>query len=400
MDAKIVPRSEVKLLDGNGAAAHAVQLCRPDVIAAYPITPQTPLLEQLCQFHADGLLDAEIVEVEGENSAMSVLVGASAAGGRTFTSTSAPGLAFMYDAYFFAAGERLPIVMAIATREMTPPATVVSGEQDIIMQKDTGWIQIHVENCQEILDSIIMAYRLTEDTEILLPVNVCYDGFYLSYLSEGVEVPCQEDVDAFLAPLSESSRPKFGSDPPLSFGVFLPPEIIVEHRYKHCAAFQRAKGKIDEIDKEFQATFGRSYGGLMEEYRTEDAEIVLMAMGSCSGTAKVVVDRRRDEGLKIGLIKVRAFRPFPSERLVKALQGKKAIGVIDRSVCFGWNCGHLFVELKLALSDLEVSIPMADFIAGLSGLDITIEHIDRAVDITCKAAEDLPYKEVTWMVLK
>jgi pyruvate/2-oxoacid:ferredoxin oxidoreductase alpha subunit len=398
VDTNLAPKSEVRLLDGNGAAAHAVRLCKPDVIAGYPITPQTALLEQLSQFCADGLLDAEMVEVEGENSAMSVLIGAAASGGRTFTSTSAPGLAFMYDAYFFAAGQRLPIVMAIATREMTPPATVVSGEQDIVMQKDTGWIQIHVENCQEILDTIIMAYRLAEDLEILLPVNVCYDGFYLSYLSEGIEVPSQKDVDAFLAPLSENNRPRFGSDPPLSFGVFLPPKIVVEHRYKHCAALQRAKEKIDEIDGEFQKIFGRGYGGQIEEYKTEEAEIVLVTMGSCSGTAKVVVDNRRDEGQKIGLIKVRTFSPFPSERMLRALKGKKAIGVIDRSVCFGKGRGHLFVELKLALSDSKVSVPVLDFIGGLSGLDITIEHMERAVDSTFRAAEGLHQKEVTWMV--
>jgi pyruvate/2-oxoacid:ferredoxin oxidoreductase alpha subunit len=393
-------RSELKVLDGNKAAAHAVLLCKPDVVAIYPITPQTTLLEQLCQFKADGLLQAELVEVEGENSAMSVSIGTSAAGGRAFTSTSSMGLAFMYDTYLFAAGQRVPMVMAVANREAAPPHTVSCGQQDTLLVKDCGWIQFYVENCQEIFDAIIMAYRLSEDPEILVPVNVCYDGYYLSHLTERVEIPSQEDVDRFLAPLSQSRRTILDPENPLVFASFTIGELYAEYRHKHSVALNLAKTKIDEIDGEFKRVFGRGYGGQIEEYRTEDANIVLITMGSHSGTAKVIIDRKRDEGLRIGLIKIRSFRPFPRERLVTALQGKKVIATIDRSVCFGWGSGHLFQEVKAVASDLETRPVLFGFIDGLGGSDITLEHIARVADITHSASQGKPHKEITWLPLE
>lgn len=393
-------KGELKVLDGNKAAAYAVRLCKPDVIAIYPITPQTTLLEQLCQFKAEGLLDAEMVEVEGENSAMGTLIGNAAAGGRGFTSTSSMGLAFMYDTYLFAPGQRLPIVMAIANREATSPQGVSGGQQDSAILKDCGWIQVYVENCQEIFDSIVMAYRLAEDPEILLPVNVCYDGFYLSHLTERVEIPPAEDVTKFLAPSSRVERPRVDPEKPLGFASFAMGELFSEFRHKHCAALERAKTKIDEIDKEFRAVFGRGWGGQIEEYRTDDADILLMTMGSSSGTAKVIIDKKREEGLNVGLIKMRSFRPFPRERLIKALRGKKAIGVIDRNVCLGWGCGHVFLELKAALRDLETPVALVGFIDGLAGSDITLDHVERAADITMQACQGKAYKEVTWLGLE
>jgi pyruvate/2-oxoacid:ferredoxin oxidoreductase alpha subunit len=393
-------KREIRMLTGNEAAAQAVRLCRPSVIAAYPITPQSELVEELAKFAAEGLIDAEMVEVEGEHSAMSVLIGASAAGARTFTATSGQGLAYMYEPYFAASTQRLPIVMAIANREMLNPSIVAAGEQDFVTLKDGGWVIIVVENCQELLDSLIMAYRLAEDSEIQLPVNICYDGYYLSHLSDRVEIPTQEDVDVFLSPTQKYERPKVDPDKPLICVSFAPGTLMAEYRYKHCAAHERAKSKIDEIDGELFAHFGRSYGGQIEEYRTEDAEVILVTMGSRSGTAKVVVDRKRDEGLNIGLVKIRSLRPFPHERLIKALEGKKAIGVIDRSVCFGRNCGHLFVDVKASLADVAAPIAMVNFIDGLGGGDITIEHIERAVDITYQAARGEPHKKVTWLALE
>jgi pyruvate/2-oxoacid:ferredoxin oxidoreductase alpha subunit len=400
MASEIVSRSRVMVLDGNRAIAYAVWLCKPDVIAAYPITPQTPLLEQLYRFHDDGLLDAELVEVEGETSSIGALIGASAAGGRTFTSTTGAGLAFMFDGYFFAAADRLPIVMAVATREMSPPHTVMGSQQDILSFKDAGWIQVHCENCQEIFDSIIMAYRLAEDKDVLLPVNVCYDGFYLSHLTERVDVPSQEDVDRFLAPTTQYERVKLDPRKPLNCPTYAIGELMAEYRHKHCAALDRAKKKIDQIDRDFHAMFGRSYGGQIEEYRADDAEIVLLTMGSCSGTAKAVIDQKRSEGLKVGLIKVRYFRPFPRERLIRALAGKKAAGIVDRNVCFGWGCGHLYLEVKALMNELRHPMPLADFIDGLSGGDITAEHLVRAVDTTLTASQGKPYQEVTWLPLE
>jgi phenylglyoxylate dehydrogenase alpha subunit len=395
-------RGETRVLDGNRAGAYGVLLARPDVIASYPITPQTPLLETIYKFEAEGLLDAEMVEPEGENSAMGVLLGACAAGGRTFTASSSQGLSFMNDAYLLAAGNRFPIVMAVGMREQVSPHGVVAGQQDAVLVKDHGWIQLYMESCQEILDSIIMAYRLAEDSDVLLPVNVCYEGFFLSHHSQRVEIPRQEQVDEFLAPLKSMKRPIWTLDDPTVFSSYtVPAELFTEYRYKACAAHQRAKAKFDEIDKEFGRQFGRSYGGQIEEYRTEDAEIVIVSMGCSTGTAKVVVDKKREQGLKVGLVKIRMFRPSPKERLIKVLNGKKAIGVIDRNVCYAWNSGHNFVELKTLLSDLESPAPLLlDFIGGVGGADITALHVERVIDRTIAAARGEEQPSVTWLSLE
>jgi pyruvate/2-oxoacid:ferredoxin oxidoreductase alpha subunit len=389
----------VKVLKGNSAAARAVLLCKPDVVAAYPITPQSPVVEEMSKFVAGGMLDAEFVEVEGEHSAMSVLIGASSTGGRVFSATSSNGLAYMFEAYFYAATLRLPIVMVNVCRELAAPNTVLCSQQDILTMRDAGWIQIHAESCQEILDAIIMAYKLAEDADIQLPVNVCYDGHYLSHLSARVEIPGQADVDAFL-PARELPDCRLDPDKPMMQGVFLGGKLFAEYRHKHCQAMSQAKQKIDTIDKEFYEVFGRSYGGLVEEYRTEDAEIVLLTMGSAASTAKVMIDTKRAEGINVGLIRLRTFRPFPLERLARAVQGKKAIGVIDRDVCFGWNTGIIYMEVRAALNALGISMPVVNFIDGLSGADITLEHIEKAIDTTCRAAAGKPYEEVNWMILE
>jgi len=301
-------QQERKVLTGNAVAAHAVRLCKPDVICAYPITPQTELVETLYRFQAEGTVDAEMVDVEGDHSAMSVLIGASSVGARTFGATAGQGLFFMFEPYVFAALQRLPIVTVNVNREAMSPTTVASSEQDIMLVKDTGWIQLHVESCQEILDVIIMAYRLAEDPEVMAAVTVCYDGYYLSYLSEPVDVPSQETVDQFL-PRREMS-PRLDPEMPMAITPFADP-LVAEYRYKHMAALQRSKAKLEEIEGKFQQAFGRGYGGQIEEYRCDDADIVLVCMGSCTGTARVVIDRKRDEGLKVGLVKIRMFRPFP-----------------------------------------------------------------------------------------
>lgn len=394
-----VKEGQVKVITGNSAAAHAVRLCRPDVVASYPITPMSELVEQLSQFHADGLLDAEMVEVEGENSAMNVVVGTSMAGGRAFTATSAAGLAFMFDAFLVAAGYRAPVVMVNVNREMTSIFSVSSGQQDIWTVRESGWVQIAVEDCQEILDAVIMAFRLAEDYDIQLPVMVCYDGYYLSFNAEAVEIPPIEEVDNFLAPLKQQpARARIVPGQPLSctHGIL---EGFMELRYKHCKAMARATQKLDEIDLEYARHFGRSYGGQIEEYRTEDADIVLLTSGSVTGTARTVIDAKREQGLKVGLVKLRMFRPFPRERLKQALKGKKAIGIIDRSVCFGWDSGPMYVELRALTPDIGI-IPMLNYIDGLANLDITVPHIERVVDEVHAAAQGQPYQEVTWIPME
>jgi pyruvate ferredoxin oxidoreductase alpha subunit len=393
-------KGRVSVMTGNYVAANAARLCRPEVIAAYPITPQSEVAEQLSAFVADGTLDAEIVEVEGENSAMNVVRAASLAGARVFTATSSYGLVFMYDTLLETAGFRAPVVMVNVNRETPGIHAVSSGQQDMISTRDSGWIQIIVENNQEIVDQVIMAYRLAEDYDIQLPVMVNYDGYYLSYLSEAVEIPLIEDVDNFLAPLKKQpQRPRIIPGASTGCGTHGMEMGYVEARYKHWLAMERAKKKVDDIDKEFADYFGRSYGGQIEEYRTADADIIVLASGSAAGTARTVIDAKREQGIKVGLVKQRLFRPFPEERLIQALKGKKAVGVIDRSLCFGWKYGPMCTELK-AIAPAIGSMPILSYIDGLANLDITIPHIGRVVDEVNAAARGKAYQDVTWIPME
>jgi pyruvate ferredoxin oxidoreductase alpha subunit len=393
-------KGQVKVITGNAAAAYGAMLCRPEVVASYPITPQTEVVEQLSRFQADGVLDAEMVEVEGENTAMNVVAAASIAGGRVFTASSSWGLVFMYDALIQAAGFRAPVVMVNVNRETPGILAVSSGQQDIIATRDSGWIHVIVENCQEILDCIIMAYRLAEDIDILLPVMVNYDGFYLSYLAEAVDIPGIEAVDRFLEPLEKQpERTKLEPGRPFGCGTHGILEGFMELRYKHLAAMERAKNKWEEIDEAFASAFGRKYYGQVEEYMTDDADILLVTSGSATGTARRVVDRKRSKGVKIGLVKIRMFRPFPRERLIEVLSGRKAIGVLDRSVCFGWNCGPMYMELRAILSDIGTP-PMLSFIDGLANIDITDAHIERMISDIESASRGESYQEVAWVSLE
>ncbi len=387
---------EIMVVDGNKAAAFGAVLCRPMMVAAYPITPQTPLVEYLSQFIADGVLDADLVEVEGEHSALSVLQGASLAGGRVFTGTSGQGLAFMFEPYIRTAPLRLPIIMVIATRDGISPQCVWGGQQDAITVRDGGWIQIYVENNQEILDTVIMAYKIGEDPEVLLPVNVCYDGFYLSHLSEAVKIPDQTLVDRFLPPY-QPTHVKLDPEIPMAVDPLTPGILFTQYRQGHLEAQEKAKTVIERVDEEFGHLFGRSYGGLVENYRMEDAEVALVAMGSPCGTGKVAIDRIRERGIKAGLVKVRSLRPFPKERLLDSLKGVKAIGVIDKNVCFGWGTGVLYVELSAALQGLR--IPILDFIGGLGGSDITFDHFEFALSQVLRAMREEPSRTVHWFGL-
>jgi len=388
---------DIKVITGNTAAAYAVLRCRPDVVSAYPITPQSELIEQLAKFHANGILDCEYVAVEGENSAQNVACAAIMGGGRAFTATSSYGLVYMYDALLQTAGYRAPLVMVNVNREPPGIHAVYSGQQDMISVRDSGWVQIIVENCQEILDTIIMSYRLAEDYDIQLPVMVNYDGYYLSFLAERVDIPEQEDVDRFLAPLKDQpSRMKLLPGEGIGCGSHGIGQGFVEFRKKHMAAMERVKDTWDKIDDSFNQDFGRGYGGQIETYRCDDADIVLVTSGSAVGTARTVIDAKREEGIKVGLVKLRLFRPFPVEKLSHVLKGKKAIGVLDRSICFGWDCGPLYMEINAITRHIGI-MPMLSFIDGLANMDITKEHIAGMVDDIYNASQDKPYQEVTWL---
>ena len=311
---------------------------------------------------------------------MNAVLAASCAGARTFTATSSYGLVFMYDALLETASYRAPVVMANVNRETPGIHAVSCGQQDLISTRDAGRTQIVVENCQEILDLMIMAYRLAEDYDIQLPVMVNYDGFYLSYLAEAVSIPAREDVEEYLFTLTrQPERMTLVPGNSMSCGTHGLPLAYTELRYKHCAAPERAKPKFDEIDREFGEFFRRSYGGQIEEYRTDDADILLVTAGSTTETVRTVIDARRAQGLKVGLVKVRMFRRFPRERLSQVLKGRKAFGVLDRSECFGWNCGPLCMEAKAVCPDVG-RVPMMSFIDGLANMDITVPHINRMID--------------------
>lgn len=391
----------VKLLSGNKAAAHAVRLAKPDVIATYPITPQTPLVEELELMYAQGQLgDCEMVETEGENTSMSLVTGASVAGGRVFTATSSWGLAFMFQDMMYAGGMRVPIVMVNVCRETPAMRGVAGGRSDIMSARDLGWIQFECETCQEILDTVLMAYRLSEDSDILLPTIVAYDGYYLSHFSEKVDVPDQADVDRFLEPVKNSRRTTLKPGEALAFGMSFAEKLYVEYRHKTVCAMEKVKEKLPRIEDEFHAIFGRRYGGMVDAYKADDAEILLMTAGSISGTAREVVDREREKGRKVGLARIRMFRPYPRRELGAVLEGKKLAVCMDSSACLGWNCGHLYMEARAVLPDLKQPPRMINCIDGMASLDVTVGQFEKALDCAYRAAagEDVP--EVSWLMFQ
>ena len=329
--------SEVKALTGNKCAAIGAALCRPDLIAAYPITPQSSVVESLADMVYSGALDSRMVQVESEHSAMSVVQGAAAAGGRVFTATSAQGLALMFEPYFRMSTLRLPMVMAIATREMTSPETIWSGQQDAMSVREAGWIQCFCETNQEILDMMLQGYMLAEDPRVLIPVNVCYDGFYSSHLVERVEIPSQAEADAFLPPYSLPA--KLDPRTPQALDPMTPGELLMKYRRDHLESMKAALAVIDEVDAKFAAAFGRSYGGCIDTYRMEGADFALVTVGGMTGAARDVIDELREAGLKLGAVKLRFTRPFPAERVKEALAGVKGFAAVDRSVSFGWGRG-------------------------------------------------------------
>jgi pyruvate/2-oxoacid:ferredoxin oxidoreductase alpha subunit len=267
----------------------------------------------------------------------------------------------------------------------------------MIAVRDSGWVQLICENCQEILDNTIMAFRLAEDYDIQLPVMVNYDGYYLSFLSEAIQIPASAKVDRYLAVLEKQPpRPQLLPGGPLGCGSHGLGLGYVELRKKHLAATERVKDKLEQIEQEFEDIFGRNYGGQVEEYRTDDAEILLVASGSAVGTARTVIDIKREAGMKVGLVKLRLYRPFPRERLGQALKGRRAIGVLDRSVGFGWDCGPMFMETRALTPEIGI-VPMLSFIAGLANADITQEQIAEAIDDIHQASMGKACREVTWL---
>lgn len=366
-------KEKSRVLECSQAIAEAVRLCKPGVIAAYPITPQTHIVERVADFVNDGLLDAEYVNVESEHSAMSACVGAQATGARTFTATNSQGLALMSEVLFIASGMRLPIVMAIANRAMSAPINIWGDHSDSIAQRDSGWIQLYCESSQEAYDAIIQAYKISE--KVLLPSMVCVDGFTLSHVWEPVEMLSQKEVDSFLPKYS----PKHKLDPvkPITMGPIGMPDSYMFFKKQQHEAMLKSLNVIKETNSLFSKKFKRRYGdGLIETYRMENADHALVAMGSVCGTARCVIDELRKKRKKVGLIKIKCFRPFPSGDIVKACSKLKGLAVIDKDISVG-NGGALFTEIKAALHNHKIKIN--NFIAGLGGRDVTKKMLVKAL---------------------
>jgi phenylglyoxylate dehydrogenase alpha subunit len=391
--------------EGNEAAALAVALARPDMVAVYPITPQSSLVEHLAKLVADGKMDAELVDAEGEHSVLSVLQGATLAGGRTYTATCGPGLAFMFEPYFRTSGMRLPIVMTIVTRDGITPQSVWGGHQDAMTVREVGWIQIYCETVQEVLDTTVMAFKICEHHDVMLPINICLDGNYLSYGMSRAELPDQAEVDAFLGHKDvnwhvalDPQRP-MAVDPLTGGASGSGPATFVRYRKGQCRGMQNALRVIEEVHAEWAQRFGRSFAPLVEEYRLDDAEFALLTLGSMTGAAKDAVDEARDAGKRVGLIKLKTFSPFPIEALLRSLRKIKALGVVDRSVGFRWNCGPMFQETLGVLYRLDQRLPAQSFIGGLAGADLTVEHFHRVIDSTAQLVgrPDLAPSEPVWL---
>ena len=388
----------LKVLTGNYAAAEAAAKCRLDLISAYPITPQSSVVEHLAELVYNGEIDAEMVQVESEHTAMSVVQGAAAGGGRVFTATSAQGLALMYEPYFRMSTLRLPMVMAIATREMTSPETIWSGQQDAVSVREAGWIQMFCDDNQEIADMIVQGYMIAEHPDVCLPVNICYDGFYSSHLTSGVIIPDQEEVDRVLIPHAVNHKPILDPDYPLALDPMTPGSLLMHYRKNHLEAMQKAQDVIDGTDKRFAEVVGRSYGGVIEEYRCDDAEVVVVTMGGITGAGKDAVDEAREKGIRAGLIKIRFYRPFPAKRIAKALHGKKAFCVVDRSVSFGWNRGSMYVETCAALSGGDEKQARFSAIGGLGGADVSFGDMVNIIVELDKIKDQPGEHETRWLM--
>ncbi|MDD1769490.1 MAG: pyruvate ferredoxin oxidoreductase [Methanomassiliicoccales archaeon] len=384
-----------KVLSADHAVAWGVRLARAEVIPAFPITPQTLIMELISEFINDGEFDAEFIPAESEHSVMSVAVGASATGVRTFTATSSQGLALMHEMLYAAPQNRLPVVMVNVNRSLGAASGIWLEHNDSMPERESGWMQVYVEDNQEALDMTLQAYRVAEDRRVMLPMMVCLDGFVLSHTVERVEVPDPFDVDKFLpkfVPLNtlDVAEPKM-------INPIVPPEYAMEMRYQLDRTMDSARTVIGEVDEAFGEKFDRQYGGLFEEYQMADADYALVTLGTATTTARGVVDELRNDGKKAGLIKLRFMRPFPEKELLLAASKLKALGVFDRSIGFN-TYGPVFTEVRGALSSLR--IPITDHIGGLGGRDLTPQEVREMYAIVERAGKGEKVRDVNWHGLR
>jgi pyruvate ferredoxin oxidoreductase alpha subunit len=371
------------------AVGEAVKLANADVVAAYPITPQTHIVEHLAELVADGELDAAYIPVESEHSAMSACLGSAAAGARTFTATAGQGLELMHEVLYVASSMRLPLVMTVANRALSSPLSVWGDHSDAMAVRDTGWIQIFTENGQEVVDNVLCAFRIAEDKKVLLPVMVHLDGFHLSHVIEPITFPEQSAVDKFLPPNKYPLA--LHPDKPVTMGDFAPPILYPEAKWAQEVNLRASKDTILKVWREFGQAFGRHYSPV-ESYKTEGAKVLLLTMGSFSETAMTVIDKLRGEGREVGLVRFRLWRPFPFEEFRAAVKGAETLIVVDRALSFGGPGGPVCSEVRSALYGETKKPKVVSFVAGIGGRDITPAGfetiINKGIEIAQKGSEN------------
>ncbi len=383
-----------KVVTGNYAAAYGSMRARVKCVAAYPITPQTFIVEHISEFVNNGEMDCEYVEVESEHSAMSTCISASATGVRTFTATSSQGLALMHELLPIASGMRLPVVMAVVNRAIAAPINIWVEHNDIMPERDSGWIQVFCDNNQEVQDMVMQAFKISEDKRVALPMTVGLDAFILSHTVEPVDLMEQADADKFL-PKYIPPGPIIDPEDPNVVGVFTPPEYMMECRWNQDKAMREAPKVIEEVNAAFAKQFGRNHGGMIDPYMVDDADVVLVTLGTASSTAHEVVDDMRKEGKKVGLIKLRFWRPYPTAQMRKIAEKVKAVGVFDRAVSYG-VAGPSFIEFRNAAYGLNV--PTMNFIGGLGGRDVSLADVRFMYERLLEAAKTGKVRrEITWM---
>jgi len=396
--------SNVQIMTGNQAAALAAKLCSVEVVAAYPITPQSQLSEILSSYVESGELKAEYVRVEGEHSALTVCISASTVGARVFTATSANGLLYMHEQLHWAAGSRLPIVMCCVNRGVGAPWTIFNDQQDSLAQRDTGWMQLYCCNNQEIIDTVIQAYRIAE--AVYCPVMVCYDGFVLSHTMMPVDVPDAAAVRAFLPPYRPHTI--LSPDDPKNLNPVLFPgqrrdsegvlrDGYMDMRYKLQAALEKSPETIRAVNAAFAETFGRDHGGMLWEYRTQDADLILVGMGSLASEAMDAADRLREEGIKAGVVGIRSYRPFPKADVRNVFRNTKGIVIFEKSISYGYE-GGLCSDLKAAFYGTAIKAPIHNYIAGLGGRDVKArELVAAAKDSLAGFDKGMMEPQTTWL---
>ena len=379
-------KSILERMSGNEAVAHAIKQVEPDVMPAFPITPSTELPQFVSNFIANGEIDTEFIPVESEHSSMSAAIGASAAGARALTATSSCGLALMWEVLYVAASNRLPLCMAVVNRALSGPLNINSEHSDSMGARDSGWIQIYAENNQEAYDNFIQAYRISEHKDVMLPIMICQDGFITSHAVENITLMETEDVKKFVGTY-EPEHFLLNPEEPMAVGPYAVSNYCMEAKRAQAQAMMNAKQVILDVADEFRELTGRGFG-LFEEYCLDDAEYAIAAIGSACGTIKDAVDKMRGEGKKVGLLKVRVFRPFPGKEMAEALKGCKAVGIFDRCESYSANGGPLGAELMASMYRNKNQTETVNYIYGLSGRDLTVEQVEETFGELMQTAEE------------